>query len=170
MLAVSGVSLTVMLVIMLLEQRRSLANEHALRERGAIEPAGDVYRAMAWVYPTSFVVMAGEGAMFGPAPGVSTAIGVVVLVAAKALKYWAIGTLGPRWTFRVLVPPGAPLVSRGPYAFLHHPNYVAVIGELVGFAILAGARVSGPLTTILFSLLLRSRIKVENSALRHRPC
>jgi methyltransferase len=170
MLAVSTISLAVMLAIMLLEQRRSLANERALLLRGAVEPADDVYPVMRWTYPAAFVVMAIEGAMFGPSPGLTTAIGVIVLVAAKALKFWAIGSLGPRWTFRVLVPPDAPLVSHGPYAFLNHPNYVAVVGELIGFAMVVGARVTGPIATMVFGLLLRSRITVENSALRHPPC
>jgi len=170
MLAVSAVSLAVMLAIMLLEQQRSLANERALLARGAVEPADDVYPIMRWTYPAAFVVMAIEGAMFGPSPGLTTVIGVAVLVAAKALKFWAIGSLGPRWTFRVLVPPDAPLVSHGPYALLNHPNYVAVVGELIGFAIVVGARVTGPIATIVFGLLLRSRIKVENNALRHPPC
>ena len=170
MLAVSAVSLAVMLAIMLLEQQRSLANERALLARGAVEPADDVYPIMRWTYPAAFVVMAIEGAMFGPSPGLTTVIGVAVLVAAKALKFWAIGSLGPRWTFRVLVPSDAPLVSHGPYAFLNHPNYVAVVGELIGFAIVVGARVTGPIATIVFGLLLRSRIKVENNALRHPPC
>ena len=170
MLAVSAVSLAVMLAIMLLEQQRSLANARALLARGAVEPADDVYPIMRWTYPAAFVVMAIEGAMFGPSPGLTTVIGVAVLVAAKALKFWAIGSLGPRWTFRVLVPPDAPLVSHGPYAFLNHPNYVAVVGELIGFAIVVGARVTGPIATIVFGLLLRSRIQVENNALRHPPC
>ncbi len=170
MLAVSAVSLAVMLAIMLLEQQRSLANERALLARGAVEPADDVYPIMRWTYPAAFVVMAIEGAMFGPSPGLTTVIGVAVLVAAKALKFWAIGSLGPRWTFRVLVPSDAPLVSHGPYAFLNHPNYVAVVGELIGFAIVVGARVTGPIATIVFGLLLRSRIQVENNALRHPPC
>ncbi len=167
MLAVAVISLVAMLVMMLVEQRHSLANERALRARGAVEPRDDVYPLMRWTYPAAFVVMAIEGAMFGPRPGVSTVFGIVMLVGAKALKVWAIRSLGQRWTFRVLVPPGAPRVTAGPYAFLDHPNYVAVVGELIGFAIVVGARWTGPIATMVFGLLLRSRIKVENSALRH---
>jgi methyltransferase len=88
-----------------------------------------------------------------------------VLVASKALKGWAIASLGRRWTFRVLVVPGASLVTRGPYALARHPNYIAVIGELAGMALLVGARVIGPIATVLFSLLIRRRISVENRAL-----
>ena len=98
----------VALVVMLGEALLSRSNERDLRARGALEPAGDVYAAMAWAYPAAFVAMGIEGALFGGASGLVIALGVVVLVAAKGIKYWAIAALGARWTFRVLVPPGAP--------------------------------------------------------------
>jgi methyltransferase len=69
----------------------------------------------------------------------------------------------------VLVLSGAPLVTQGPYAFVRHPNYIAVVGELLGMALLVGARVTGPLASVLFSLLLARRIRVEDRALRHPP-
>ena len=167
---VALLALVAVLAMMLAEQRVSTSNERWLRLQGAVEPSRDVYRTMRWAYPIAFVAMAIEGAVFGPAPGVSTAIGAAMFVAAKALKVWAIASLGRRWTFRVLVLPGAPLVAHGPYAFARHPNYIAVMGELIGMALLVGARVSGPLATILFGLLIRSRITVEEDALRHPPC
>jgi methyltransferase len=97
-------------------------------------------------------------------------LGAVLMAASKALKFWAITTLGQRWTFRVLVLPGAPLVVHGPYALVSHPNYIAVVGEMVSMAVLVHAPVSGPLATLLFGLLLRRRIRVENAALRHLAC
>jgi methyltransferase len=163
---VAGASLLLVLVVMLFETRLSSANERRLRAQGATEPSGDVYRAMQIAYPGAFTVMAVEGALSGPEPGVATAIGGLVLVAAKALKFWAIASLGPRWTFRVLVPPGATLVAHGPYRRLRHPNYIGVIGELAGMALLVGARVSGPVGTLLFALLIHRRIRVEDAALR----
>jgi methyltransferase len=89
----------------------------------------------------------------------------VTLGLAKALKLWAISTLGPRWTFRVLVVPGAPLVAAGPYRFVNHPNYVAVVGELIGVAATLGAFWSGAIVTVMFGLLIRARIRVEDRAL-----
>lgn len=169
-LAVAAVSLAVVLVLMLAESLISRRNEQDLRQRGAVEPPGDVYSAMTWAYPAAFVAMAAEGAVFGPPPGLVTVAGALLLGASKALKWWAMASLGPRWAFRVLILPGAPLVTRGPYAVLRHPNYVAVIGELVSMALIVGARVSGPIALLLFSLLLRRRILVENRALRYPPC
>lgn len=167
-LAVAAVALVAVLGIMLVEVRLSRSHERWLARHGAIEPPYDVYRTMRWAYPTAFIAMALEGALAGPPLGLPALAGVVVFGAAKALKFWAIASLGARWTFRVLVLPGAPLVSRGPYAFLRHPNYVAVMGELVGMALMVGARVTGPVATVGFAFLLSRRIAVENQALHRR--
>jgi methyltransferase len=155
---------------MLAELQLSRYNERTLRARGAVEPPDDVYRTMAWVYPVLFVAMGLEGVWWGPAPGTTTLAGAALLGASKALKFWAIAALGGRWTFRVLVPPGAALVTSGPYGLLRHPNYVAVMGELASVALIVGARVSGPVAMLLFGALIRHRIKVEEAALRHPPC
>jgi methyltransferase len=58
-------------------------------------------------------------------------------------------------------------VTRGPYAIWNHPNYIAVVGELVAMALMVGARVTGPAATLLFSWLMWRRIEVENKALRY---
>src|SRR5690606_27533318 len=150
------------LIVMLLEARLSRANERRLRAQGAVEPPNDVYRAMQVAYPGAFLVMAIEGAVAGPRPGLMTVAGGLVVLAGKTLKFWAIATLGPRWTFRVLVPPGGELVTSGPYRWLRHPNYVGVIGELAGMALLVGAAVSGPIATAVFAWLMWWRIGVEN--------
>ena len=161
------VTLAIVFATMLAELKRSRANERVLRAQGAVEPAGDVYRQMQWSYPAGFALMALEGLIAGPPRLIITVAGSVLFVAAKALKYWAIVALGHRWTFRVLVPPNAPLVAHGPYVFARHPNYIAVVGELVSVAMIVGARITGPLATLFFAALIRRRIRVENSALRY---
>jgi methyltransferase len=99
---------------------------------------------------------------------------LIVFALGKLLKWWAILTLGSSWTFRVIVVPGMRLVDRGPYKFLRHPNYVGVALELIGVALMTGAAVSGPLAVVLFGMLLKRRISVEERALaaaaRHPPC
>lgn len=150
---------------MLIEARLAARNERGQRARGGIEPPADVYAMMRVAYPGAFLVMIGEGAVRGtPAPTV-VAVGALLWIAAKALKWWAIRSLGPAWTFRVIVVPGARLVGSGPYRYLRHPNYVAVVGELVAVALMAGARVMGPLATGLFCLLILRRIAVEHRSL-----
>ena len=158
-------SLLAILLMMLAELRVSLAHERELFRAGAIEAPDPVYSTMRWAYPGTFVAMAIEGLVTAAPPGVFTVAGAVVFIAGKALKVWAIASLGTRWTYRVLVIPSAPLVTRGPYRFMRHPNYVGVVGELVGMALLVQAPVTGVLSVIGFGYLLNLRIRTEEQAL-----
>jgi methyltransferase len=88
-----------------------------------------------------------------------------ILVAAQALRWWCIRTLDYQWNTRVIVIPGAFRVVGGPYRFVPHPNYVAVIAEGVALPLVHSAWISALVFSILNALLLRTRIKVENGAL-----
>lgn len=151
---------------MLVEARRASTNERAQLARGGVEPAGDVYNIMRFAYPGAFVAMFVEGAIRGPAPVAAMAAGAAIFLAAKALKWWAIVSLGQFWTFRVIVVPGARLVAAGPYRWLRHPNYVAVMGELAGVALMTAAAVSGLAGIVTFGALIIRRISTEERALR----
>jgi methyltransferase len=161
----TATALTAVLVMMLAELTRSRRNERELRRRGAFEPQGDVYRALALVYPLMFVAMAVEGTVFGRRDDWLLIGGFTIFIAAKALKLWAIATLGVRWSYRVLVLPGAPLVTTGPYAHLRHPNYIAVFGEIAGFAMMVQAAWTAGCSLLLFGVLVRRRIAIEENAL-----
>ena len=152
-------------VPMLIEARRAARNERAQLARGGVEAAGDVYGLMRVAYPGAFLLMIVESALRGMPPRPILDLGIALFVAAKALKWWAILSLGRSWTFRVITVPGAPLVTGGPYRFVRHPNYIAVAGELAGFALMAGALLTGPIATILFALLMLKRTAVEEHAL-----
>ena len=151
---------------MLVEARRASRNERAQRARGGVEPPGDVYGLMRLVYPGAFLAMLVEGAIRGGGPPALVAAGAIVFAAAKAIKWWAILSLGSFWTFRVIVVPGAPRVATGPYRWIRHPNYVGVLGELAGTAAMSGAPITGVAGLIAFAGLLVRRIAVENVALR----
>jgi methyltransferase len=169
-LAVSLAAATVLAVLVVAAGEAALSAHNAavLVARGAVEPPDDVYATMRWAYPLGFVVMGVEGALTGPAPPNLLATGLILFGAAKALKAWAIASLGPRWTFRVLVPPGDALVTRGPYRLLRHPNYLAVLGEIAGVALTVWAPITGTLTLLGFGWLLARRIAVEDRALGRR--
>ncbi|HWB15243.1 MAG TPA: isoprenylcysteine carboxylmethyltransferase family protein [Vicinamibacterales bacterium] len=165
--------LAVVIGFMLAETRLSAAHERWLQASGAVRPDGDVYRTLAVVYPASFLVMGAEGlwrAAHAPAAATAgapswLAAGIVLFAASKALKYWAIRTLGERWSFRVYVQPGRPLVATGPYRYVAHPNYIAVMGEIAGTAMMVGAVVAGPIAIVVFAIVLRARIRFENRVL-----
>jgi methyltransferase len=155
----------VVFITMAIEARRAARNELAQLARGGVEPRDDVYTLMRFVYPLAFVAMLAEGAVRGlPSPNTVIA-GAVVFVLAKTLKWWAILSLGPFWTFRVIVVRGTALIVRGPYRWLRHPNYVAVMGEIAGVALLTAAVLAGVSAMAGFGLLLMKRIAVEERAL-----
>jgi methyltransferase len=155
------------LLLMLVELQLSYFNERALRARGAVEPPDDPYRLMRLAYPGAFVAMGLEGATHALNRDALLA-GLVLLGGAKLLKFWVMATLRDRWTFKVLVPKDAPLVTAGPYRFVNHPNYVAVILELVAVALALSAPVTGLASVLLFAWILRRRMAVEDRALGRR--
>ena len=163
-----AIALLVVVVVpwLLLETWRSRRHEQALRAAGAIEPRDDVYAWMRVVYPGMFVAMTAEGVLGPPACATLVAIGIAVFLAAKLLKWWAILSLGRFWSFYVLVLPGAPLVTGGPYRLMRHPNYVAVMGEIAGVALMMRAPFTGVGSAIVFGALLLARIRVEERMLK----
>jgi methyltransferase len=163
--AIAAVTTIAALLIMAGEAVLSAFNEKALLARGAIEPAGDVIGIMRWVYPGSFVMMGIEGALTGPAPQNVLLGGLALFGLSKALKVWAISSLGPKWSYRVLVVPGDPLVKTGPYRFLSHPNYLAVAGEIISAAAIVWAPITGVLASVVFGWLMIARIRIEERAL-----
>ncbi|MCB0931803.1 MAG: hypothetical protein KDB71_07900 [Mycobacterium sp.] len=90
---------------------------------------------------------------------------LAVLLAAQGLRWWCITTLGPQWNTRVVVVPGVPRVTKGPYRVLSHPNYVAVVAEGVALPLVHTAWLTALAFTVLNAALLARRIDVENAAL-----
>jgi len=90
---------------------------------------------------------------------------VAAVAAAQALRWWCIRTLGRQWNTRILVVPGLPLVDRGPYRWLRHPNYVAVVVEGFALPLVHSAWVTAAVFTAANAALLTVRIRAENTAL-----
>ena len=153
------------LLLMLVELQLSTYNERQLRSRGAVEPRDDVYALMRVAYPAAFVLLGVEAAVRGTWSRDWLLLGLVLFGWAKALKFWAITHLGVLWTFKVLVVPGTPLVVSGPYRFMRHPNYIAVIGEIVAIAVALQAPWSAAVAAPAFGWLLARRIRVEERTL-----
>ena len=150
---------------MALEARLAARHDRALRAAGASEPRDDVFPLMQLAYPAAFLAMAFEAWGRRAQPHTVFIVGMVVFLVAKTIKYWAIATLGDRWTFRVLVPPGSSRIVSGPYRFMRHPNYLGVMGELAGMALMAQAPIAGTLSLVVFGMLIVGRIRVEERAL-----
>jgi methyltransferase len=88
-----------------------------------------------------------------------------IVLAANALRWWCIATLGPRWSARVIVMPGLPLVTGGPYRWFAHPNYVAVIVEGAALPLAGSAWITACVFTVANAALLTVRLRCETRAL-----
>ncbi|MEV0915596.1 isoprenylcysteine carboxylmethyltransferase family protein [Streptomyces sp. NPDC049967] len=94
---------------------------------------------------------------------------VAVVAAAQGLRWWCIRTLGHRWNTRVIVVPGLPLVTGGPYRLLRHPNYAAVAAEGLALPLVHGAWLTAALFTLLNAALMAVRVRCEEAALTAAP-
>jgi methyltransferase len=90
---------------------------------------------------------------------------LALVVASQALRWWCVATLGHQWNTRVIVVPGLPLVSGGPYRWLRHPNYVAVVVEVAALPLVHTAWVTALVFTLANAVVLAVRIPVEERAL-----
>ncbi len=91
---------------------------------------------------------------------------LAVFLVLQGLRVWVIATLGPRWTTRIIVLPGAPLVRTGPYRFVAHPNYCIVAGEILVLPLVFGLAWYGIVFSLLNAAVLWIRIRAEEAALR----
>lgn len=150
----------------LVEVRVSLRNAAWSKARGGVEHGRGHYPAMV-VLHTAFLFAAPLEAWlldrpFLPAVGIPL---IVAAVALQGLRWWCITTLGPRWNTRVIIVPGLPRVTGGPYRFLSHPNYVAVVLEGLVLPLIHSAWITAVAFTVLNAWLLTVRIRCENDAL-----
>jgi methyltransferase len=90
---------------------------------------------------------------------------LVLVTASQALRWWCIATLGRQWNTRVIVVPGAPRVTGGPYRWIPHPNYVAVVVEGLALPLVHSAWITAAVFTTLNGFLLATRIRAEDAAL-----
>jgi len=151
----------------LAELRLSARNEAALKARGAIEHGADHMKWMrllhtAWLVAMPLEVFLLNRPFFWP---MALFAGIAV-IAGQLLRYAAIERLGPRWTVKILVLPGATPVTGGIFRHVRHPNYLGVILEIAFLPLLHSAWLTAVTFSILNGLLLRTRIRAEEAALR----
>jgi methyltransferase len=139
-------------------------NTQRLRAAGAVEFGGLHYPVMMLVHAGW---LAGLWVLGHNRPVVT--IYVVAFLVLEIGRYWVLATLGRRWTTRVIVLPGAPLIESGPYRLMRHPNYVIVAGELVLVPLALDLPLYALVFLVLYAVAAFLRIQVENSALAWAP-
>lgn len=160
-----GLFIAERLVELVLSQR----NARLAKAAGGVEVGREHYPAMVGLHTGLLVAAPLEvlllDRLFRPGLGF---LCVGLLVAAQGLRYWAIATLGSSWNTRVIVVPGVPARVGGPYRYLRHPNYLAVVIEVAALPLVHGAWITALVGSVGNALVLRQRIRVEEDALvRH---
>jgi methyltransferase len=159
LVAAVGVERLAELVVARRNQRWSLA-------RGAVEHGRGHYPAMVVLHVGLLAGCLAEA--FAASRPFVPALGwpmLAVVLAAQGLRWWCIASLGRQWNTRVLVVPGLTAVTRGPYRYLRHPNYLAVAAEGVALPLVHTAWITALAFTALNIWLMRVRIGTENGAL-----
>lgn len=136
-------------------------NRRRLVARGGVEVG-------AGHYPLFFLVHGGwlvSLAVLVPADAAIVWPWLVLFVALQPLRLWVIASLGARWTTRIVVVPGEPLVERGPYRLVRHPNYLVVVLEIAALPLAFDAFAIAAVFSLANALLLRHRIRIEAAAL-----
>jgi methyltransferase len=139
-------------------------NTRCLLARGAIEIAREQYPWFIALHASWLAAMF----FFIPPATTPNLYLLAIFVLAQAARVWIITSLGPYWTTRVVTVPGAPLVRRGPYAFMRHPNYAVVCVEIAALPLAFGAWQIALIFTVANAALLAWRIRVEDAALDAR--
>jgi methyltransferase len=125
-------------------------------------------------YPLFFILHIGwlmgwivEGSLHGSNLSELWYLWLSLFIFAQGLRYWCIASLGRFWNTRILVIPGRQLISKGPYQYLKHPNYVAVAIELIAVPLIFDATVTAAIATLCnVGLILGIRIPLEEQSLK----
>jgi methyltransferase len=135
-------------------------NTGVLIRAGAFEVAPRHYPAIVALH----AVWLGSLWLFGWARPLDS-IWLTVFLVLQIFRGWILLTLGRRWTTRIIVLPGVPLVTAGPYRFLAHPNYLVVIGEIAALPLCLGLPWLAMAFSVANAIMLTIRVRAENAAL-----
>jgi methyltransferase len=138
----------------------SYSNTRKLLGRGAVEIAPGHYPLLVATHAAWLISLWVWGR--------NQPVDVVALcgfVALQGVRLWVIATLGVRWTTRIIVLPGEPLITGGPYRYCRHPNYAVVAGEIAVLPLALNLPMLALIFTILNALALAIRLRAETRAL-----
>lgn len=140
-------------------------NEKKSLAAGGIEYDRKGYAGIVIMHTMFFISLVAEYIYSGNYLNRFWVVFLVLFIAAQGLRYWAIISLGSMWNTRIIIIPGRRLVSSGPYKFLKHPNYIAVITELAVIPLMFSCFYTAVIFSVVNLLLLKRRIEIEEDAL-----
>jgi methyltransferase len=147
----------------------SARNTRRALAAGAFEVGRGHYPVVAAFHTLFVISAAAEAILFKrPFPGALGWAALALALMAQALRYWCVVTLGPRWNTRIIVWPATWPVTGGPYRFIRHPNYLAVIVEVACVPLIHGCWLTAAVFSAGNAALLATRIRVEEAAMGPR--
>jgi methyltransferase len=149
----------------LLELAFARRNERRAHAKGAVERGRGHYPFIVALHSLWLISTLVEGTLRGPGLPLYWPVPLALFLLAQPLRYWAIFSLGESWNTKILVVPGAKPIRHGPYRYLNHPNYVAVIVEILALPLIFGAWITALVFTALNAALLLVRTREETRAL-----
>jgi methyltransferase len=161
--------LALLVVERIFELDRARRNARRAFDHGAIEVGQVHYRVMV-AFHALFIASCAVEATFFPhsIPRVVPWLALGAEIVAQGLRYWAVTTLGDRWNTRIIVSPDRAPVTSGPYRFMRHPNYLAVVIEIAAVPMIGGAIFTAIAFSIGNALILAVRIPAEERAMGGR--
>lgn len=162
----------IMLLILAVQRLSELAiskrNAEWMRSQGGYEVGAEHYKYMVALHVSWFLAMIAEHYIRSTNVSRWWQVWLAILVIAQIGRYSVIATLGKYWNTRIFVVPNAPLVKKGLYRFLKHPNYWIVATEIATFPLLFELYATALLYSVLNAIMLAVRIRVEESALQNK--
>lgn len=149
-------------IIELLIARR---NERFVRSKGAKEYDAKGYNIIVFIHIGFFISLTLEYLLLAKTLSPFWPPLLVLIILAQILRYWAIGSLGYFWNTKILITPNTKAVNTGPYKYMKHPNYLAVVIEIALIPLIFSCYITAVLFTILNAFILRRRIRIEERAL-----
>ena len=151
----------------LLELVIAKKNEKISLSKGGVEYDKGGYIVIVIMHILFFISLYTEFFYFERTLNKFWIIFLILFIAAQALRYWAIFTLGTMWNTRIIIVPGSELIKTGPYKYFKHPNYMAVITELAVIPFMFSCFFTAVIFSSVNLLLLKRRIEIEENALEN---
>ena len=140
-------------------------NENILKAKGALEFDKNGYRVIFLMHIAFFISLVSEKLLLYRELNKFWILFLFLFLVAQFIRYWAIKSLGIHWNTKILVIPNNKLVTKGPYKYLRHPNYITVIIEIGVIPLIFSCYITAALFSLLNLLLLKRRIRIEEDAL-----
>ena len=140
-------------------------NERIARREGAVEFDRKGYKVIVAMHIAFLISIVAEYVFLNRTVNSHWIVLITLFLLAQILRYWAIASLGKHWNTKILVIPGSGLIRKGPYNYISHPNYIAVIIEIAALPLIFSCYITFLVFSVLNLLVLKRRIRIEEEAL-----